>query len=196
MDVIEAMTKAGRHYTARQFFVCQDAKDFKCGNREQIAWLAMSPMVSVSRMKAFVEDWIPPGFGKPEEFRKLLKVFSTAGMTADRPVWLVVDRRSRSMDPRDFIYWYSAHYTPLNPRPLGSPMFRYANNLMLDEDKWRRQVMPVSSNAFFDAATKSNKTSTTTMTTTTTTPTIKSETKSRQRQPPTKRLTTSVKRSS
>jgi len=133
--VIEKSVKAGRHYIEQQFYACQGVKDFKCKNRDQIAWLAMSPRIQMSRHKAFMEDWIPPGFTKPAEFSRVLRMFS------DHDWWLVVDRRTKSMDPTKFIYRYKADFSLFAGKPIGCPELLYANQIMFDAQKAQKRMI-------------------------------------------------------
>lgn len=123
---IAKSVKNGRHYIQKQFYACQAVRDFKCSNRDQIDLLAMSPLVTLSNIRRFMDDFIPSGFRKPAEFIAVLTTF------AKHRWWLVINRRTSSLDPKDFIYRYRAEHEMISSGYIGCPGYIFLNQLLYD----------------------------------------------------------------
>lgn len=136
LPIIEAYVKAGRHAIADQIFACQGVKDFKCKNRDQIAWLAMSPMISMAKISSFLTEWIPSGFDSPAHFKQVLKMF------AAQNYWLIAKRHGvKSLDPRDFIFKYKASFSMFTKKYVGSPDYEFVHHMMFDPVRAQQHIM-------------------------------------------------------
>lgn len=136
---IAKSVKNGRHYIQKQMYACQAVRDFKCSNRDQIDLLAMSPLVTLSNVRRFMDDFIPSGFRKPAEFVAVLQTF------AKHKWWLVINRRTDSLNPKDFIYRYRAEHEVISSGFIGSPGYILLHQLLYDPERAKRAISETAS---------------------------------------------------
>ena len=131
---IDGLLKAGRHAMFQQYYCVQQILDMHWDRRDQFEWLVIAPKMSSSNIKNILDKWVNGHtFTRPvPQFTKILSAFAAKANT-----WMIIDRRAKSMDPRDWIYRYTTKPMEIiYPTKIGSPASHYAAELYFSKRRY------------------------------------------------------------
>ena len=118
----------GRHYLKELYYLCQHFMQFSSDNRDAVDWLMVAPNVSTANVDRLCKQYMPGGVTK-NVLVPILDQF------ARNRWWLCIDRRSKSRNPRDFIFRYQVEHQIVTDTYMGDDLYQYVHRMCFDPER-------------------------------------------------------------
>lgn len=125
--VINQACMNGRHYLKKLYVLCQQFMQFNSDNRDAVDWLMVSPKLTQPNFKRFFEHYMSNI--KKDDLQSIVDEF------AQNNWWMCIDRRCKSADPKDYIYWYQPDVTIITKKWMGDELYQYVQRATFAPEK-------------------------------------------------------------
>jgi len=125
--VINQACMNGRHYLKKLYVLCQQFMQFNSDNRDAVDWLMVSPKLTQPNFKRFFEHYMSNI--KKDDLQSIVDEF------AKNDWWMCIDRRCKSADPKDYIYWYQPDFTIITKTWMGDELYQYVQRATFAPEK-------------------------------------------------------------